>query len=150
MSEEQREEIEALQAIYIDEFEFLEGCSEDSPPYRFKLKLLPTPEEENNFVALDLNICLPEGYPEEVLPDISFDIKKGISEKQKPELTELIQSQAEDNLGCASIFVVAEAVKEWLVDNNVEGQDGSMYAEMMRRMQQKQVEKKKSGSKESN
>lgn len=28
-------------------------------------------------------------------------------------------------------------------DNNVEGQDGSMYADMLRRMQQKEVETKK-------
>jgi hypothetical protein len=27
-------------------------------------------------------------------------------------------------------FVVAEAVKEWLVENNTEGQDGSMYSGM--------------------
>lgn len=41
------------------------------------------------------------------------------------------------------IFVIAEAVKEWLQDNNVAGQDGSMYADMIRRMQQKDVENKK-------
>jgi hypothetical protein len=30
-----------------------------------------------------------------------------------------------------------------MIDNNIAGQDGSMYADMMRRMQQKDVEKKK-------
>ncbi len=33
--------------------------------------------------------------------------------------------------------------QEWLQDNNVPGQDGSMYADMIRRMQQKEVETKK-------
>jgi hypothetical protein len=31
-------------------------------------------------------------------------------------------------------------VQDWLRDNNVEGQDGSMYADMLRRMQLKEVE----------
>ena len=73
-------------------------------------------------MALDLVCCLPEGYPEEVPPEVNIDIKKGITEKHKPEVEELIRSQAEENLGCASIYIIAEAVREWLVDNNVEGQ----------------------------
>ena len=43
----------------------------------------------------------------------------------------------------ASIFTVAEAVREWLVDHNVKGQDGSMYADMMRRMNEKETGEKK-------
>jgi hypothetical protein len=42
-----------------------------------------------------------------------------------------------------SVFAVAESLREWLVDNNVPGQDGSMYADMMRRMTQKDVGEKK-------
>lgn len=150
MSEEQAEEIEALQAIYVDEFEFLEGCDEGTPPFKFRIKLIPNPDGGDNFVALDLLCEMPESYPEECGPDITIDIKKGISEKQKPEIEELIQTQATDNIGMASMYVIAEAVREWLVDNNVEGQDGSMYAEMMRRMQQKDVEKKKIDTKRAN
>ena len=34
----------------------------------------------------------------------------------------------------AAIFTICEAVREWLNSNNVKGQDdGSMYAQMMRR-----------------
>jgi len=47
----------------------------------------------------------------------------------------------------ASIFTVAEAVREWLVDHNVTGQDGSMYADMMRRMNEKETEEKKAAAK---
>jgi len=143
MSEEQGEEIEALQAIYVDEFEFVEGCDESTPPLKFKIKLIPNPDGGDNFVALDLICAMPEGYPEECGPEVTIEIKKGIGEKQKPEIEELIQAQATENIGMASMYVIAEAVREWLVDNNVQGQDGSMYAEMMRRMQQKDVEKKK-------
>ena len=46
-----------------------------------------------------------------------------------------------------SIYTIAEAVRTWLQDNNVAGQDGSMYADMMRRMQQGTVEIKKKAEK---
>lgn len=150
MAEEQAEEIEALQAIYVEEFEFLEGCDETTIPYKFKIKLIPNPDGGDNFVALDMICTMPDGYPEERGPDITIDIKKGISDKQKPELEELIQTQTMENIGMPSLYIIAEAVREWLVDNNVEGQDGSMYAEMMRRMQQKDVEKKKIDTKKAN
>lgn len=39
-----------------------------------------------------------------------------------------------------SIFSLASVALDWLNENNVEGQDDSMYADMMRRMQKKDVE----------
>ncbi len=47
------------------------------------------------------------------------------------QLRELAINCANENLGAPSTFQIAEAVKEWLVDNNVDGQDGSMYADMV-------------------
>ena len=55
----------------------------------------------------------------------------------------LIAGVLNDNLGSPSIYMVSETVKEWLLDNNAPGQDGSMYADMLRRQQQKDVEIKK-------
>lgn len=65
---------------------------------------------------------MPEDYPENATPSVTIDIKKGIGEKQKPEIEALISAQGEENMGCASMYIIAEAVREWLVDNNVEGQ----------------------------
>ncbi|CAE7649378.1 unnamed protein product, partial [Symbiodinium microadriaticum] len=92
--------------------------------------------------AVDLICVIPEAYPM-VAPEIEIEIKKGLGSKNKEELLELLTACANDNLEMPSIYTIVEAAREWLVDNNVEGQDGSMYAEMMRRMQQKDVEKKK-------
>ena len=50
-----------------------------------------------------------------------------------------------ENLGMPSIFATAEAIREWLVENNIEGQDGSMYAQMMRKQSQKDVDEEKKG-----
>jgi hypothetical protein len=47
----------------------------------------------------------------------------------------------EENLGGPSIYAVAEAVREWLLEHNEPGQDdGSMYAQMMRRQTDKKKE----------
>mmetsp|Transcript_17336 Transcript_17336/g.18075 ORF Transcript_17336/g.18075 Transcript_17336/m.18075 type:complete len:318 (+) Transcript_17336:49-1002(+) len=135
--EVQAEEIEALQAIYPDELQSLSG-----PPYTFKIKLVPLPGQDNNHVAVDLNCSFPSDYPS-IPPVIDVELKKGLASKQKEEILNIIKTQAEDNLGAPSIYTITEAVREWLVDNNVAGQDGSMYSDMMRRMQQKDVEKKK-------
>lgn len=43
-------------------------------------------------------------------------------------MKEVADRVALENLGAPSVFAVAEAVKEWLVDNNIAGQDGSMYS----------------------
>jgi len=54
-------------------------------------------------------------------------------------------AEAEANLGMPAVFSVCEAVREWLVENNVKGQDdGSMYAQMMRRA--KEAERSKAQS----
>lgn len=136
---EQADEIEALMSIYPDEFELI-----SSPPSNnsFKICLQPSQIEEENHVKVSLICELPAIYPE-VPPILSINPIKGLGNLQIDELKTLSDAKAAENLGMPSIFVVAEAIKEWLVDNNVEGQDGSMYAEMMRRMQSKDVETKK-------
>lgn len=51
-----------------------------------------------------------------------------MSANQADEVKELADRVALENIGAPSVFAVAEAVKEWLVDNNIAGQDGSMYS----------------------
>lgn len=69
---------------------------------------------------------------------------KGLAEEQRNLLLELALATAEANMGMPSIFSCCEAVREWLLDNNFKGQDdGSMYAQMMRKA--KEVEKSKVG-----
>ena len=101
----------------------------------------------NTYVS-DVTVCIrlvcqyPENYPE-VIPILSIEAVKGLSDGQIRELKSLADQTATENLGMPSIFTIAEALKEWLLDNNVEGQDGSMYGEMLRRMQEKEMKLKK-------
>lgn len=133
--EEQADEIEALQAIYPDDFEIIEH------PSKYRIKLSPDNEKENH-VIIWLVCDIPSDYPL-VTPEFSVQVIKGISKRQCEEILDIANKHAVDSIGMPSVFAVAGAVREWLVDNNIPGQDGSMYADMMRRMTQKDVVEKK-------
>jgi len=133
--DEQAEEKEVLQSIFPTEYEEIDATT-------IKVKQL-APVADEVHVQVALVVTYPPAYPS-VVPSIVVEAEKGLGKKQVEELQQLADDTAAANVGMPSIFVVAEALKEWLADNNKPGQDGSMYAEMMRRMQQKDaVEKKK-------
>lgn len=94
-------------------------------------------------VGVALICAFPINYPSESIPDIIVEIEKGLNKKHVDELNILISKTAKDNLGSPSIFSITEVVKEWLLENNIPGQDGSMYADMMRKQQQKDIENKR-------
>jgi len=139
ISSDQADELEALCAIYPDEFETV-----STEPLVLKVHLTPFSGDntQENHVGVTLVCEIPEAYPE-VVPILCIEVDKGLGKKHKEELTELVNTRAQDNMGMPMVYVLAELVREWLIDNNIPGQDGSMYAEMTRRMQQGDVEKRK-------
>lgn len=78
---------------------------------------------------------------------LTVEVEKGLGEAHSEEAKALADRVAAENVGMPLIFSVAEALKEWLVDNNVAGLDNSMYAEMMRRDQQKEMNARKQAEK---
>jgi len=67
-----------------------------------------------------------------------------LAEEQRQEILDLAIAEAEANAGMPAVFAVCEAIRTWLADNNVKGQDdGSMYAQMMRRAKEAEREKAK-------
>ena len=70
----------------------------------------------------------PADYPNTVAPILEVVVTKGLSLDRGDELLLVAQNAANENIGLPSIFTIAELVKEWLVDNNIPGQDGSMYS----------------------
>jgi hypothetical protein len=79
-------------------------------------------------VVISLVCEVPATYPSESPPIFKIEIVKGLSANQADEVKEVADRIALENIGSPSIFAVAEAIKEWLVDNNIAGQDGSMYS----------------------
>ncbi|KAF4320045.1 hypothetical protein G195_006689 [Phytophthora kernoviae 00238/432] len=127
--EEQSMEVEALEAIYMDDFTKL---SDD--PLSFQVRVVPNQDGENNFVAMTLKADIPATYPD-VEPTLEIILNKGLSDRQHKEMKELLTQQIEENMGMAMMYTLCEAVREYLVENNREGNDGSEHQEMLRRME---------------
>lgn len=123
-------ELEALEAIYAEAFSII-----SEKPLEWKVHLEPTEGGvgEVNHVGIDFLCTIPERYPDEA-PGVDVEVTKGLTPKQCEELLLLAQAQAEENVGMAMGYTIAESLKEWLADNNVPSAvDGSMHGEMLRR-----------------
>eukprot|EP00026_Physarum_polycephalum_P016851 Phypoly_transcript_17873.p1 GENE.Phypoly_transcript_17873~~Phypoly_transcript_17873.p1 ORF type:complete len:231 (+),score=53.17 Phypoly_transcript_17873:95-787(+) len=105
MDEEKAMEIEALMAIYMDDFKML---GED----QFEISLTPTENEDNKIVVV-LDVKLPPAYPQEI-PALSLKAVKGVNAHELFDLEKSLREQAKDNIGTAMIFTLAQVVKEWL------------------------------------
>lgn len=143
--EEQEMEAEALSAIFDTAFE----VRSSSQPFIWAVKLIPIDcgddekeEEAMNHVMVKLIVNVPLDYPEVGSLALDLEILKGLSEDNKKELLDVAIEEAEANAGMPAVFAVCEAVRTWLVDNNVKGlDDASMHAQMMRK--QKEAERQK-------
>ena len=108
-------------------------------PPSFAIALVPNQgEDDGNHVAVLLKCTYTPTYPEE-LPTFEVEVIRGLNGGQRDEVAGIVQASAEENLGMGPIvFTVAESIKEWLLANNREPDDDSMYAKMMAR--EKKVE----------
>mmetsp|Transcript_28431 Transcript_28431/g.41846 ORF Transcript_28431/g.41846 Transcript_28431/m.41846 type:complete len:293 (-) Transcript_28431:147-1025(-) len=130
--EEQEMEQEALEAIYMEDFEALNGTQ----PFKWAISLVPHNDEgsdEANHVALRLLVDVPLDYPD-VKPTLNLELVKGLAEEQKDEILGVADQELEANMGMPAIYSVCEGIRAWLLDNNKE-YDGSMYAQMMRKQE---------------
>lgn len=138
--EQQLEELEVLTSIYPEECTVISGDA----PRGLKILLVPHPGgPEENHVEISLLVTMPSEYPGSQPPILAIQIEKGLSRKHADELKVIGERAAASDIGMPTIFLVCEALKEWLCDNNAPGQDGSMYSEMMRREQKKDTVQKK-------
>ena len=84
LTEEQSDEVEALESIYPDEFSLNVDGTE--PVYTIRLVPDPSADEEENHVKVALQCRIPAGYPDE-LPLFEVVVLKGLSKKQTDEVT---------------------------------------------------------------
>ena len=112
--DEQLEEIEALEAIFPDCFTLISNTS----PMEYKIKLLPGAEDDENHVGCTLICKIPADYPNDCCPEFSIQMDKGLNKNHIEQISELANSTASDNMGAPIVFLVAEAVIEWLAAHN--------------------------------
>jgi len=136
ISDEVAEEIEALQAIFGDDA--LTRISTD----KICMPLSPDPDcEGHRFGVAQLEVTFPMGYPAEALPRLSVSCGPRLPQPDRIALQTLADQTAEENSGTISIFLIANAIKEWLQEHTcteptppptppaeeVDGDSGSVY-----------------------
>ncbi|TPX37525.1 hypothetical protein SmJEL517_g00504 [Synchytrium microbalum] len=101
--EEQRNELEALQAIYPDEFTAL-----SDKEFSIEIHADDYPE-----CSLSLKITYPSSYPD-IIPEIELEDDEGINEEELEYLKSNAIKEAESNLGMASVFAIVASTKDCL------------------------------------
>ncbi|KYQ91102.1 hypothetical protein DLAC_08008 [Tieghemostelium lacteum] len=105
-------EIEALGAIYMDNFQII---NDDN----IQITLIPNPGGDDNFVGIILDIKFTTEYPNEI-PNIELIPHLKLTKDKIQDLHIDIVKQANENIGTSMIFILAGVIKEWLDQNNVD------------------------------
>ncbi|KAH9300344.1 hypothetical protein KI387_011927, partial [Taxus chinensis] len=126
--QEQEMEIEALQAILMDEIE--EVDSSDSGLHTggrcFQIVLSPEDDDEDESTDIPVRVALTfshtENYPDE--PPI-FGVKslQGARAEDLRLLKEKLEQEALENLGMAMIYTLVTSAKEWLTEKYSSNKD---------------------------
>jgi hypothetical protein len=149
--EEQVMEMEALEAIYPEEYCVLQAPSAaaGAPPGKFTVVLVPLAGDDAvNHVSTKLSVTYTPSYPEE-LPELLFESVKGLSPEQCEELRTVCLEECEENLGMAMVFTVCETAKQWMEERNVASKgDGSAHERMLQRQRDADIVKARAAAAE--
>ena len=120
LSEEQEQELEALEAIYGDDFKRLALS-----PARFSVAVRD--EESTSNDPVQLIFSLPVGYPELVpcgvrAHQVAAHLEQGraLEAILALKLTDALEQSAQEALGAEAIFPLVEMAKEWLAEMRAE------------------------------
>lgn len=131
-NEEQQLELEALEAIFLEDYSLLQES-----PRVVLLKLFPVPGDDaadENQVGVEAKFTLPAQYPEEA-PELVLTPLRGLTQRHCDDLTASTLKEVDNLLGMPMIFQLSEVVKEWLMENNRDHTDESMHALMIKKAQ---------------
>ncbi|CAB5359519.1 unnamed protein product [Rhizophagus irregularis] len=117
----QDDEIEALKAIYMDDFEPVinQNAWKQVVPtgHEFRLHLWPHEEELKKHVKVDLHVKFPKTYPR-VSPEIKIENVRGLSSEQLKQLQVEVTRKVKANVGQEVVFTIAGFVQEFITANN--------------------------------
>ncbi|GET03001.1 serine/threonine-protein kinase [Rhizophagus clarus] len=117
----QDDEIEAIKAIYMDDFEPVvnQNAWKQVVPtgHDFRLHLWPQEEELKKHVKVDLHVKFPKTYPR-VSPEIKIENVQGLSSEQLKQLQVEVTRKVKESVGQEVVFMIAELVQEFITANN--------------------------------
>ncbi|KAM4633482.1 RWD domain-containing protein 1 isoform 2-T2 [Polymixia lowei] len=107
-TEEQRNELEAIESIYPDSFTVLSEV-----PTSFTITVASEAGEDDETVEATLKFTYVEKYPDEP-PLWEIFSQENLEDADVEDILTLLQQQAEENLGMVMIFTLVTAVQEKL------------------------------------
>lgn len=126
--QEQEMEIEALEAILMDEFkEIHPGESGLSTSSRcFQITITPEDDDDDESTSMPVELGLifshTEKYPDEP-PLLNVKSIRGIAPEDLRTLKEKLEEEAAENLGMAMVYTLVSSAKEWLSERFREDTD---------------------------
>ncbi|KAK9919135.1 hypothetical protein WJX75_009630 [Coccomyxa subellipsoidea] len=123
---EQDMELEALQAILMDDLEELhddrpEGWPSSSTTYRIAIDPEEVDVSNENEYKLELVFAHTPTYPDEA-PLYKARSVRGISDADIAGLNKSLSEQVEENMGMAMIYALVSAAQEWLREKVSQGE----------------------------
>lgn len=136
----QKNEIEAMECIFVEDFELLR----DVQPFQFRLRLEPCPgmPATSNHVGVSMVVTMTYMYPDQ-LPHIEMERARGLNVGQLSDLGDLVRREADRLLGAEMVLQLAEVVKDYLVSHNQPPLEGSLHEQMKLTAEAKQAKRKK-------
>ncbi|OZJ03056.1 hypothetical protein BZG36_03777 [Bifiguratus adelaidae] len=141
LQERQQLELDALQAIYMDDFTKLETATPwkvANPALEFKLHLLPHGERTQQHCSADLYVKFPKTYPM-VVPELRIQDTAGLTKKEVDELAYSLPKLAKANVGSEMIYDIAEHICSFLDQHNREPDPLSFHERMMERKKEAEM-----------
>ncbi|KAL6496972.1 hypothetical protein OROGR_028901 [Orobanche gracilis] len=117
--QEQDMEIEALEAILMDDFKEIHSSKSglNTSNRCFQITLSPQEDEADESTVPSVQLALifshTESYPDEP-PLVSLESLKGIPSGDLKVLKEKLEEEASENLGMAMVYTLVTSAKEWL------------------------------------
>ncbi|KAF9926747.1 hypothetical protein FBU30_003741 [Linnemannia zychae] len=140
LNELQQNELEALRAIYMEDYQPITIPSAwkmiPSTP-EFRLHLLPQEEELKRYVSVDLRVKFTKSYPK-TIPDLKIENPRGLSVAQVQELSKQVPAQAKTLIGQEMMYELASFVQEFITQNNSSMfiKHTSFHEQMLQRVEQ--------------
>ncbi|CAH0394930.1 unnamed protein product [Bemisia tabaci] len=112
------EELEALQAILMDEI--IIKTDSDGNPTGIEMEVLPVTDldTDEQYVTLTLDVTLPVGYPD-VTPIVKFRNPRGLADSTLDLLKEQISNKCAEYSGSPVLYEIIELVREGLTASNI-------------------------------
>lgn len=143
LREEQAAELEALEAIFGDDYSLLEEPTKMAGA-RFQVELA---DDADNNVRIHLVFTHTPKYPHERVL-VVVNALSGVSGSRRKVLQTHLDSVAEDSIGMPAAYSICEAARDWLAehvvggvdDDDGKGQDEASKFETLDTTQQERVE----------